>query len=126
VLTKAIIILSAALVLAAAPTARQQEGYPNDDSAPVDRHQVATNPIEWREVAVGSNHGPAGSVKPWPAPVGHRQPRADDLRVGIINEPLANDRHGMGQMVEGHDKAIDDAQHSKELDHAMRGICRGC
>jgi hypothetical protein len=112
VLTKAIIIVSAALVLAAAPTARQR---------------LATDPIEWRQVAaVGSNHGPAGSVKPWPAPVGHRQPRADDLRIGKINEPLANDRHGMGQTVEAHDKAIDDAQHSKELDHAMRGICRGC
>jgi hypothetical protein len=116
VLTKAIIILSTALVLAAAPTARQQERHPNDDSPPVDGHQVA----------VGSNHGPAGSVKPLPAPVGHRQPRTDDLRVGIINEALASDRHGMGQIRDGHDKAIDDAQHSKELDSAMRGICRGC
>jgi hypothetical protein len=126
VFAKTNIILSAALVFAAASTVRPQERYPHDDAALVDQYRMATNSIGCCDAAVGLNHGPAGTGKPWPAPVGHRQPQVDDLRIGLVNEAPANDRHGMRQIFEAHDKAIDDAQHSKELDSAMRNICRGC
>ena len=48
------------------------------------------------------------ATKPWPAPTGHRQPRAADLPASLSVAPLSLDP--------------EDA----EVDRKIRGVCRGC
>jgi hypothetical protein len=48
------------------------------------------------------------ATKPWPAPIGHRQPRAADLPPSISAAQPALDP--------------EDA----EVDRKIRGVCRGC
>lgn len=48
------------------------------------------------------------ATKPWPAPIGHRQPRAADLPPSITAAQPALDP--------------EDA----EVDRKIRGVCRGC
>jgi len=50
----------------------------------------------------------SGKQGPWPAPVGHRQPRAD-------------------QVPQGKDAAADaEKREDAELDRRIKSICRGC
>jgi hypothetical protein len=46
------------------------------------------------------------ATRPWSAPVGHRQPRADDIPPSLSPQPL--DQEGI------------------DVDRKIRGICRGC
>jgi hypothetical protein len=51
----------------------------------------------------------SGKQGPWPAPVGHRQPRADQVPQGKDNSAAAAEKR-------------EDA----ELDRRIKSICRGC
>ena len=51
----------------------------------------------------------SGKQGPWPAPVGHRQPRADQVPSEKDNSAAAQEKR-------------DDA----ELDRKIKSICRGC
>jgi hypothetical protein len=59
-------------------------------------------------IAMSSMSGPATATKPWPAPVGHRQPRATDIPASAAPSQ---------QMTDPEDANID---------RIIRGICRGC
>jgi hypothetical protein len=48
------------------------------------------------------------TTKPWPAPVGHRQPRAADLSASGPATPQTLD------------------QEDADIDRKIRGVCRGC
>jgi hypothetical protein len=57
----------------------------------------------------GSSSSSKQGQGPWPAPVGHRQPRADQVPSEKDNSPAAQE------------KRQDD-----ELDRKIKSICRGC
>jgi len=54
--------------------------------------------------------GGSSKQTPWPAPVGHRQPRADQVPQGKDN-PSASDA---------------EKREDAELDRRIKSICRGC
>lgn len=80
-----IILTATLLVLAAGPAAIAQTG---------DR---TANPSSQKQV-------------PWPAPVGHRQPRVNEL-------PPENDLNNPNDAIKREDSA---------LDRKLKSICRGC
>ena len=59
-------------------------------------------------LATSSMSGPATATKPWPAPVGHRQPRATDIPASAPSSQQMSDP--------------EDAN----IDRIIKGICRGC
>jgi hypothetical protein len=61
--------------------------------------------------AIAQNSGSSSSKQgPWPAPTGHRQPRADQVPEGK-NNPNATDA---------------EKRQDAELDRKIKSICRGC
>ena len=57
-----------------------------------------------------SGNSSSGKQGPWPAPVGHRQPRADQVPEGKDN-PSVSDK---------------EKREDAELDRKIKSICRGC
>jgi hypothetical protein len=69
---------------------------------------IASGTAETVRLATSSMSGPATATKPWPAPVGHRQPRATDIPASAPSSQQMSDP--------------EDAN----IDRIIKGICRGC
>jgi hypothetical protein len=61
-------------------------------------------------IAQSGTSNPSGKQGPWPAPVGHRQPRADQV-------PPEKDLNNPNNAANREDAA---------LDRKIKSICRGC
>jgi hypothetical protein len=70
--------------------------------------------IRTAAIAISLLHGPAAhassdmTAKPWPAPVGHRQPRPADIPASASASRQAID------------------QEDANVDRKISGVCRGC